>query len=85
MRVFPLAWRDVAIAVVLAFASTIVLGTTSAQADKPTVSELQIQLVKQRQQINDLYAQSAAASERLNGARYELAAATLERAPRRGA
>lgn len=75
MRVFPLAWRNVAIAVVLAFAGTIVLGTTSAQADRPTVSELQIQLVKQRQQINNLYAQSAAASERLNGAQYELAAA----------
>jgi cell wall-associated NlpC family hydrolase len=70
MRAFPLAWRSVAIAVVLALAST-----TSAHADKPTVSELQIQLVKQRQQLNDLYAQSAAASERLNGAKYELATA----------
>jgi len=70
MRAFPLAWRSVAIAVVLALAST-----TSAHADRPTVSELQIQLVQQRQQLNDLYAQSAAASERLNGAKYELAIA----------
>ncbi len=72
MRAFPLAWRrriagSVSMALVLAFAST-----TSAHADDPTVSELQIQLVQSRQQLNDLYAQSAAASERLNGATYEL-------------
>ncbi|WP_332643960.1 C40 family peptidase [Aeromicrobium sp.] len=72
MRAFPLAWRGrllagLAIAVVLAIATT-----TSARADKPTVSELQVQLVESRQQLNDLYARSAAASERLNGAKYEL-------------
>ena len=54
MRAFPLAWRSrlltgVAMAVVLALAST-----TSARADKPTVSELQVQLVESRQQLNDL-------------------------------
>lgn len=70
MRAFPLAWRTVAISVLLALAST-----TSAHADKPTVSELQIKLVTLRQDLNDLYAQSAAASERLNGAAYELARA----------
>ncbi len=75
MRAFPLAWRSrlfagLAIALVLALAST-----TSARADKPTVSELQVQLVESRQQLNDLYARSAAASERLNGAKYELEAA----------
>ncbi len=75
MRAFPLAWRTVAIALVLALASTIFLGTVSARADKPTVSQLQIQLVESRQHLNDLYAQSAAASERLNGAKYELATA----------
>lgn len=67
MRVFPLARRGFVIAAALALVST-----TSAHADKPTVSQLQVELVKSRQQINDLYAQSAAASEQLNGAIYEL-------------
>lgn len=70
MRAFPLAWRTVAISVVVALATM-----TSARADDPTVSELQIELVTLRQQLNDLYAQSAAASERLNGAAYELSEA----------
>lgn len=70
MRAFPLAWRTVAISVVLAVAST-----TSARADDPSVSELQIELVELRQDLNDLYAQSAVASERLNGAAHELAVA----------
>ena len=77
MRAFPLAWRgrivgSSAIALVLALASTVLVGTESARADKPTVSELQIELVQSRQQLNELYARSAAASERLNGATYEL-------------
>ena len=77
MRAFPLAWRgrivgSSAIALVLALASTVLVGTESARADKPTVSELQIKLVQSRQQLNELYARSAAASERLNGATYEL-------------
>lgn len=79
MRAFPLAWRSqvvgFAIAFVLALAGTICMSTVSARADKPTVSELQVQLVESRQQLNDLYARSAAASERLNGAKYELEAA----------
>lgn len=54
-------------AVVLALAST-----TSARADDPSVSELQVRLVESRQHLISLYAQSAAASERLNGATYEL-------------
>ena len=54
-------------------ATLALVSTTSAHADKkPTVSELQVQLVQSRQALNDLYAQSAAASERLNGAVYEL-------------
>lgn len=73
MRAFPLAWRGLAIAVVLAVASS-----TSARADDPTVSELQVRLVQSRQHLNDLYARSAAASERLNGAKYELRQAEAE-------
>lgn len=67
MRVFPLARRGFVVAAALALVST-----TSAHADKPTVGQLQVQLVQSRQELNDLYAQSAAASERLNGATYEL-------------
>lgn len=67
MRAFPLAWRGLAVAAVLAVAST-----TSARADDPSVSELQVRLVESRQHLNALYAQSAVASERLNGATYEL-------------
>jgi cell wall-associated NlpC family hydrolase len=67
MRAFPLAWRGLVFTVVLAIAST-----TSANADKPSVGELQVRLVEVRQHLNSLYAQSAVASERLNGATYEL-------------
>ena len=68
MRAFPLARRGFVIATVLALVSS-----TSAHADKkPTVSQLQVQLVQSRQALNDLYAQSAAASEQLNGAIYNL-------------
>lgn len=75
MRAFPLAWhRRLFTAVVIALVLALV-GATSARADKPTVSELQVQLVESRQHLNNLYAQSAAASERLNGATYELAMA----------
>ncbi|MDX6234120.1 MAG: peptidoglycan DL-endopeptidase CwlO [Nocardioidaceae bacterium] len=70
MRAFPLARRGLVIGVVLALAST-----TSARADDPSVAKLQVRLVESRQQLNSLYAQSAAASERLNGATYELAQA----------
>src|SRR3982751_2957607 len=67
MRVFPLARRGFVVAAALA-----VLASPSAQADKPTVSQLQVQLVQSRQALNDLYGQSAAASEQLNGAIYNL-------------
>jgi cell wall-associated NlpC family hydrolase len=68
MRAFPLARRGFVIAAALALVSS-----TSAHADrKPTVSQLQVQLVQSRQALNDLYAQSAAASEQLNGAIYNL-------------
>jgi cell wall-associated NlpC family hydrolase len=70
MRAFPLARRGLVIGVVLALAST-----TSAHADDPSVAKLQVRLVESRQHLNSLYAQSAAASERLNGATYELAQA----------
>ena len=90
MRVFPLARRGLVVAAALALA---LVSTTSAHADKkPTVSQLQVQLVQSRQALNDLYAQSAAASERLNGAIYDLQVsekevraqrATLSKAKRR--
>jgi cell wall-associated NlpC family hydrolase len=67
MRVFPLARRGFFLAAALALVST-----SSAHADRPTVSQLQVQLVQSRQALNDLYAQSAAASEQLNGAIYNL-------------
>ncbi|MGI9085598.1 MAG: NlpC/P60 family protein [Aeromicrobium sp.] len=72
MRVFPLATRALAVGVFLTVAST-----PSAQADDPTddrsVGALQVQLVQSRMHLNDLYARSAAAAERLNGATFELA------------
>jgi cell wall-associated NlpC family hydrolase len=49
-----------------------------AQADDPTVAELQVRLVQSRMHLNDLYARSAAAAERLNGATYELEEAKAE-------
>ncbi|MCW2750890.1 MAG: hypothetical protein JWR83_2000, partial [Aeromicrobium sp.] len=68
MRVFPLARRGFVVAAALALVST-----SGAHADrKPTVSQLQVQIVQSRQALNDLYAQSAAASEQLNGAIYNL-------------
>ncbi len=85
MRAFPLAWHRrlfaFAMAVFLALVTTVFVGAVSARADKPTVSQLQVQLVTSRQHLNDLYAQSAAASERLNGAKYELS--TAKKAVRR--
>lgn len=75
MRAFPLAWRSRLVSSTAIAISLALVSTSSARADKPTVSELQIELVESRQQLNNLYAQSAAASERLNGATYELAIA----------
>ncbi len=48
---------------------------TAAEADEATpgsAASMQIELVKSRQQINNLYGEAAAASERLNGAQYYL-------------
>lgn len=73
MRVFPLAIRGLAVCVLLTVAST-----PTAQADDPTVGELQVRLVESRMNLNDLYARSAAAAERLNGATFELAEAKAE-------
>src|SRR5688500_14584269 len=73
MRVFPLAIRGLAVCVLLTVAST-----PTAQADDPTVGELQVRLVESRMHLNDLYARSAAAAERLNGATFELAEAKAE-------
>ena len=70
MRVFPLAIRGLAVCVLLAVAST-----PTAQADDPSVGELQVRLVESRMQLNDLYARSAAAAEQLNGATFALAEA----------
>lgn len=67
MRVFPLAWRTLAVALCLAL-----IGSTAAHADDPTVGDLQVRLVESRMQLNGLYAQAAASAERLNGATYDL-------------
>jgi peptidoglycan DL-endopeptidase CwlO len=73
MRVFPLAIRGLAVCVLLTVAST-----PTAQADDPSVGELQVRLVESRMHLNDLYARSAAAAERLNGATFELAEAKAD-------
>ena len=73
MRVFPLAIRGLAVCVLLTVAST-----PLAQADDPSVGELQVRLVESRMHLNDLYARSAAAAERLNGATFELAEAKAD-------
>ena len=73
MRVFPLAIRGLAVCVLLTVAST-----PTAQADDPSVGELQVRLVESRMHLNDLYARSAAAAELLNGATYALAEAKAD-------
>ena len=73
MRVFPLAIRGLAVCVLLTVAST-----PTAQADDPSVGQLQVRLVESRMHLNDLYARSAAAAERLNGATFELAEAKAD-------
>ena len=73
MRVFPLAIRGLAVCVLLTVAST-----PTAQADDPSVGELQVRLVESRMHLNDLYARSAAAAERLNGATFALAEAKAD-------
>lgn len=73
MRVFPLAISGLAVCVLLTVAST-----PTAQADDPSVGELQVRLVESRMHLNDLYARSAAAAERLNGATFELAEAKAD-------
>lgn len=73
MRVFPLAIRGLAACVLLTVAST-----PTAQADDPSVGELQVQLVESRMRLNDLYARSAAAAERLNGATFALSEAKAD-------
>jgi len=73
MRVFPLAIRGLAVCVLLTVASA-----PLAQADDPSVGELQVRLVQSRMHLNDLLARSAAAAERLNGATFELAEAEAD-------
>ncbi len=73
MRVFPLAVRGLAVCVLLTVASA-----PLAQADDPSVGELQVRLVQSRMHLNDLLARSAAAAERLNGATFELSEAEAE-------
>ena len=73
MRVFPLAIRGLAVCVLLTVAST-----PTAQADDPSVGELQVRLVESRMHVNDLYARSAAAAELLNGATFALAEAKAD-------
>ncbi len=52
----------------LAVVLTAATGVGPAAADDPSVSEIQVRLVETRQELNGLFARSAAASERLNGA-----------------
>lgn len=80
MRVFPLAARGLAVCVLLTVANA-----PLAQADDPSVGALQVRLVQSRMHLNDLYARSAAAAERLNGARYELARADTDLKQQRAA
>ena len=68
MRAFPLAVRGMAVGVLLTGVSA-----PMAQADDPSIGALQVRLVESRMKVNDLYARSAAAAERLNGATYQLA------------
>lgn len=59
---------------VSALACGLVLTTPAVtHADDPTVEQLEAQLVQSRVRLNELYQRSAAASEQLNGARYQLA------------
>ena len=91
MRAFPLALRGLALGLLLA-----VVSAPFAQADEPgsnspersergTVAELQVRLVRSRMHLNDLYARSAAAAERLNGAAYQLDEAGAELKSQRAA
>ena len=73
MRVFPLAIRGLAVCALLTVAST-----PLATADEASVGAVQVRLVESRMHLNDLYARSAAAAERLNGAAYELSQAETE-------
>ncbi len=61
-------------AVVVAAASVLpaLLAVSSASADDPTAAELESRIVATRQQLNGLYAQAAAANERVNGATLQL-------------
>ena len=63
-----------AVAVVLVASA----GASGAQADAPSASQIEQRLDASRQQLNSLYAQSAAASERLNGARLSLQVARAD-------
>jgi cell wall-associated NlpC family hydrolase len=53
-------------------AAVTIASTPIARADDPSAGALQVRLVESRMHLNDLYARAAAASERLNGATYEL-------------
>jgi cell wall-associated NlpC family hydrolase len=80
MRAFPLAIRGLAMGLLLAVVSAPV-----ARADDPSVAELQVRLVQSRMHLNDLYARSAAAAERLNGATFQLDEASTELKQQRAA
>lgn len=49
-----------------------IFSASTAQADNPSVGQIQVRLVQMRQDLNGLYAQSAAAAERLNAATYHV-------------
>ncbi|MBC7594504.1 MAG: C40 family peptidase [Kineosporiaceae bacterium] len=81
MRVSPLALRVFACACCLALVVlSLIVSPVALAADSnpPTAASIQVKLVEARQQLNSLYDQASAASERLNGAVYEAQLAKVE-------
>ena len=78
MRFFPSARRGLTALTASVLCITMATVAEADEPDQATVASMQIQLVTSRQQVNNLYAQAAAASERLNGAIYHLEQAKTE-------
>jgi len=75
MRVFPSARRGLTTLTASLLCVTLATVAEADESDRDTAASaasMQVQLVKSRQNINNLYAQAAAESERLNGALYYL-------------
>ncbi len=72
MRVFLSARRVLIVATTSLLFATLMTAAEADEATPDNAASMQIELVKSRQQINNLYGEAAAASERLNGAQYYL-------------